>query len=87
MPDMLAIAQGLNAIKATTDIIKTMAGLRDAAQILENYERHRTTALHMRKLLRAQQEIYTPANGRMGIMSPETNQMLCPGCKTIFLVW
>ena len=33
MPDMLAIAQGLNAIKATTDIIKTMAGLRDAAQI------------------------------------------------------
>ena len=35
MPDMLAIAQGLNAIKATTDIIKSIAGLRDAAQILE----------------------------------------------------
>jgi hypothetical protein len=35
VPDMLAIAQGLNAIKATTDIIKTMTGLRDAAQILE----------------------------------------------------
>jgi hypothetical protein len=35
MPDMLAIAQGLNALKATTDIIKAMAGLRDAAQILE----------------------------------------------------
>src|SRR5277367_1923653 len=32
---MLAIAQGLNALKATTDIIKAMVGLRDAAQILE----------------------------------------------------
>jgi hypothetical protein len=35
MADLLAIAQGLNALKATTDIIKTMVGLRDAAQILE----------------------------------------------------
>jgi formate dehydrogenase maturation protein FdhE len=35
MPDMLAIAQGLNALKATADIIKAMVGLRDAAQILE----------------------------------------------------
>jgi hypothetical protein len=35
MPDLLAIAQGLNALKATTDIIKAMVGLRDAAQILE----------------------------------------------------
>jgi hypothetical protein len=35
VPDMLAIAQGLNALKATTDIIKAMVGLRDAAQILE----------------------------------------------------
>lgn len=24
---------------------------------------------------------------RVGIMVPEANQMLCPGCKTIFLVW
>jgi hypothetical protein len=35
MPDLLAIAQGLNAVKATTDIIKAMVGLRDASQILE----------------------------------------------------
>lgn len=35
MPDLLAIAQGLNALKATTDIIKAIVGLRDAAQILE----------------------------------------------------
>jgi hypothetical protein len=35
MPDMLAIAQGLNAVKALTDIAKTMIGLRDSTKILE----------------------------------------------------
>jgi seryl-tRNA synthetase len=35
MADMLAIAQGLNALKAMMDIGKAMVGLRDAAQILE----------------------------------------------------
>jgi hypothetical protein len=36
MPDMLAIAQGLNAVKAATEIVKTIAGLRDSAKLLEN---------------------------------------------------
>src|SRR6516162_64256 len=35
MPDMLAIAQGFNAVKALTDIAKTMMGLRDSAKLLE----------------------------------------------------
>lgn len=36
MPDLIAISQGLQAIKATTEIIKTMAGLRDSAKLREN---------------------------------------------------
>jgi hypothetical protein len=36
MPDLIAIGQGLNAVKALADLVKTMAGLRDAAKILEN---------------------------------------------------
>lgn len=36
MPDLIAISQGFNALKAATDIVKTMAGLRDSAKLLEN---------------------------------------------------
>jgi hypothetical protein len=35
MPDLIAISQGLNAIKATTEIVKTIIGLRDSAKLLE----------------------------------------------------
>jgi hypothetical protein len=36
MPDLIAISQGFNAVKATTEIVKTMLGLRDSAKLLEN---------------------------------------------------
>jgi hypothetical protein len=36
MPDLIAISQGFNAIKAATEILKTIAGLRDSAKLLEN---------------------------------------------------
>jgi hypothetical protein len=36
MPDLIAISQGLNAVKAATEIVKTMVGLRESANILEN---------------------------------------------------
>jgi Zn finger protein HypA/HybF involved in hydrogenase expression len=36
MPDLIAISQGLNAVKAATEIVKTIAGLRDSANLLEN---------------------------------------------------
>jgi hypothetical protein len=36
MPDLIAISQGLNAVKAATEIVKTIAGLRDSAKLLEN---------------------------------------------------
>ncbi|MGO8865518.1 MAG: hypothetical protein ACLQME_03350 [Alphaproteobacteria bacterium] len=36
MPDLIAIGQGLSALKAATEIVKTMMGLRDSAKILEN---------------------------------------------------
>src|ERR1700720_3448556 len=36
MPDLIAIGQGLNAVKAMTDIVKTMVGLQGSAKILEN---------------------------------------------------
>jgi Zn finger protein HypA/HybF involved in hydrogenase expression len=36
MPDLIAISQGFNAIKAMTEIMKTMIGLRDSAKLLEN---------------------------------------------------
>ena len=35
MPDLIYIGQGLNAVKALTDIAKTMVGLRDSAKLLE----------------------------------------------------
>jgi hypothetical protein len=35
MPDLIAIGQGLNAVKALTDIGKTLLGLRDSAKLLE----------------------------------------------------
>jgi hypothetical protein len=36
MPDLFAISHALNALKATTDIVKTIAGLRDSAKLLES---------------------------------------------------
>lgn len=36
MPDLIAISQGLNAVKAATEIVKTMVGLRDSAKLTEN---------------------------------------------------
>lgn len=35
MVDLLAIGQGLGALKAASDIAKTLVGLRDSAQLLE----------------------------------------------------
>jgi hypothetical protein len=35
MPDLIAIGQGLNAVKALMDIGKTLVGLRDSAKLLE----------------------------------------------------
>ena len=35
MPDMIAIGQGLSAVKALTDLVKIMVGLRDSAKLLE----------------------------------------------------
>lgn len=35
MPDLIAIAQGLNAVKAIADITKVMSGLRDSAKFLD----------------------------------------------------
>jgi len=35
MPDLIAIGQGLHAVKALTDMGKTMLGLRDSAKVLE----------------------------------------------------
>jgi len=35
MVDLIAISQGLNALKGTSDLIKTIVGLRDSAKLLE----------------------------------------------------
>jgi hypothetical protein len=51
MPDLIAISQGLGALKAATEIIKTIVGLRDSAKILEN-----TVELNT-KILSAQQAL------------------------------
>jgi hypothetical protein len=57
MPDMLAIAQGLNAAKALTDIAKTMFGLRDSAKLLEATVEFNQQLLSIQKaLLEAQAE-------------------------------
>jgi hypothetical protein len=57
MPDMLAIAQGLNAVKALTDIAKTLIGLRDSAKLLEaNVEFNQQILAVQQALLGAQAE-------------------------------
>jgi len=54
---MLAIAQGLNAVKALTDIAKTMLGLRDSAKLLETNVEFNQQILSVQKaLLDAQAE-------------------------------
>jgi hypothetical protein len=35
MVDLIAISQGLNALKGATDVVKTLVGLRDSAKLLE----------------------------------------------------
>jgi hypothetical protein len=51
MPDLIAISQGLGALKAATEIVKTIVGLRDSSKILEN-----TVELNT-KILSAQQAL------------------------------
>ena len=36
MPDLIALAQGLNAIRSAGQIAQTMIGLRDGARFLEH---------------------------------------------------
>jgi hypothetical protein len=57
MPDLIAIGQGLHAVKALTDIGKTMLGLRDSAKLLETTVEFQQQILSVQKaLLDAQAE-------------------------------
>jgi hypothetical protein len=57
MPDLIAIGQGLNAVKALTDIAKTIVGLRDSAKLLETTVEFQQQLLSIQKaLLDAQTE-------------------------------
>jgi cell division protein FtsB len=57
MLELMAIGQGLNALKATSDIVKAMVGLRDQAQILENTIKLTTQITSIQNaLFNAQQE-------------------------------
>jgi translation initiation factor 2B subunit (eIF-2B alpha/beta/delta family) len=53
MPDLLAIGQGLSALKGALDILQTWMGLRDAAKIQE------TTVELNSKILAAQSALAT----------------------------
>jgi cellobiose-specific phosphotransferase system component IIA len=57
MPDLIAISQGLSALKATSDIVKALIGLRDYAQILEKtVELNQQIATAQAALISAHQE-------------------------------
>src|SRR5437762_9458906 len=57
MVDLLAIAQGFQAIRSASDIAQTMIGLRDSAKLLENtVELNRKIAEAQSALFAAQQE-------------------------------
>jgi hypothetical protein len=57
MPDLIAIGQGLNAVKALTDLAKTMMGLRDSAKLLDTTVEFQQQILSVQKaLLDAQAE-------------------------------
>jgi ribosomal protein L29 len=51
MPDLIAIGQGLNAVKAATEIVKTMIGLRDSAKLIENTVKLNSEILSVQKAL------------------------------------
>jgi hypothetical protein len=57
MPDLIAIGQGLSALKAATETMKTIMGLRDGAKLLENtVELNQNILAAQSALLDAQQE-------------------------------
>jgi cell division protein FtsB len=57
MPDLLAIAQGFNALRAAGQIAQTMIGLRDSAKLLEKtVELNREIAAVQTALFEAQKE-------------------------------
>lgn len=57
MPDLIAIGQGLSALKTLTDIGKTMVGLRDSAKLAEtSFEFNHQLFSIQKSLMEAQQE-------------------------------